>query len=35
MADKIIAEKPKKKVIICPKCGKVVQGLVDMDQYDA
>jgi len=34
MADNLIADKPKKKVIICPKCGKVVQGLVDMDQYD-
>lgn len=34
MADNLIADKPKKKVIICPKCGKVVQGLVDMDQYE-
>ena len=34
MADNLIADKPKQKVIICPKCGKVVQGLVDMDQYD-
>ena len=34
MADKIVADKPKKKVIICPKCGKVVSGLVDMDRYD-
>lgn len=34
MADKLIADKPKEKVIICPKCGKVVQGLVDMEQYE-
>ena len=34
MADKLLADKPKEKVIICPKCGKVVQGLVDMDQFE-
>lgn len=34
MADKIVAEKPKKKVIVCPMCGKVVSGLVDMDRFD-
>jgi len=34
MADKILADKPKGKVIICPKCGKVVQGLVDLDQFE-
>lgn len=34
MADKLIADKPKEKVIICPKCGKVIQGLVDMEQYE-
>ena len=34
MADKLLADKPKGKVIICPKCGKVIQGLVDMDQFE-
>ena len=34
MADKLLADKPKEKVVICPKCGKVVQGLVDMDQFE-
>lgn len=34
MADKLLADKPKEKVIICPKCGKVVQGLVDMDRFE-
>lgn len=34
MADKIVAEKTKKKVIVCPMCGKVVSGLVDMDRFD-
>lgn len=34
MADKLLADKPKEKVIICPKCGKVIQGLVDMDQFE-
>ena len=36
MADKMLKEpKPKKKkLIICPRCGKVVQGLVDMEEFD-
>ena len=34
MADRILAEKPKQKVIICPKCGKVVQGLVDEEYLE-
>ena len=36
MADKMIKDhvKPEDKVVICPRCGKVVVGLVDMDDYD-
>lgn len=36
MADKTIADhkKPEEKVIICPRCGKVVKGLIDIDEYD-
>lgn len=36
MADKAIAEHPdpKEKVVICPRCGKVVVGLVDMEEYE-
>jgi len=36
MADKTIAEHPdpKEKVVICPRCGKVVVGLVDMEEYE-
>ena len=36
MADKQIAEHPdsEQKVIICPRCGKVVVGLVDMSEYE-
>jgi disulfide oxidoreductase YuzD len=32
MADKMLNEK--KKLIICPRCGKVVIGMVNMDEYD-
>lgn len=36
MADKTIAEHadPKEKVIICPRCGKVVVGLVNMEDFE-
>ena len=34
MADSLVADKPKEKVIICPRCGKVVSGMVNMDYYD-
>ena len=36
MADKTIAEHPdpKEKVIICPNCGKVVVGLVNMEDFE-
>lgn len=36
MADKTIAEHEtsEEKVIICPRCGKVISGLVDMEQYE-
>lgn len=36
MADKTIAEHagPKEKVVICPNCGKVVVGLVNMEDFE-
>lgn len=34
MADGHLPKKPKKKVIVCPRCGKVVEGFVDMDQFE-
>ena len=36
MADNMIAErkKPEEKIVICPRCGKVVVGLVDMSEYE-
>lgn len=35
MADKEIADhkQPEEKIIICPRCGKVVVGLVNMEEY--
>lgn len=36
MADKTIADhkQPEEKVVICPRCGKVVVGLINMDDYE-
>ena len=36
MADKAIAEHPQpdEKIVICPRCGKVVVGYIDMDQLE-
>lgn len=36
MADKMMADhkEPKEKVVVCPRCGKVVVGLVNMEDYD-
>ena len=36
MADEMIAEhqSSKDKVVICPRCGKVVVGLIDMEEYE-
>ncbi len=35
MGDKIIEENPEEnKVIVCPRCGKVVSGLVDVDMLE-
>lgn len=35
MGDRIVADhaKPKEKVVICPRCGKVVNGFVDMNDF--
>lgn len=36
MGDKMIADhkQSEEKIVICPRCGKVVVGLVDMDEYE-
>lgn len=36
MADKVIKEhaRSEEKIVICPRCGKVVVGFVDMDEYE-
>ena len=36
MGDKMIADhaKSEEKVVICPRCGKIVVGLVDMDEFE-
>lgn len=36
MADKAIKDHKdsKEKIVVCPRCGKVVVGLVDMEQYE-
>ena len=36
MGDRMIADhaKPEEKVVICPRCGKIVVGLVDMSEFE-
>lgn len=36
MADKAIKDHkdPKEKIVVCPRCGKVVIGLIDVEQYE-
>lgn len=36
MGNKMIADhaKPEEKIVICPRCGKIVVGLVDMDEFE-